>query len=259
MKFNRMLIPVLALLLIAGGVITMGAQPKPAYRIPAGDIVDSPNASAMVETPRKAVPQAPALTEAVQPGASVTGFDGSSTEGWQGINESNITWVARENRLQQSVPDLPTEQTSMFVSKDSNFADGSVETYFYATAGSPLGIVLRGSESGYYRVTLHMNVSTNNVSKAYIDRVTVDANGNAKSTNLGSADFSLFKGYTLETWTLAKAVVEGNRISVSINGAEIMSATDSTSGFSQGWAGIWTQSDNGTQFDNIRIQRTAVR
>jgi hypothetical protein len=237
----------------------MGAQPKVNYNIPAGEIVDSPNASAMVETPRKAVPAAPALTDAVQPGASVSGFDGSSTEGWQGINQSNITWVAREDRLQQSVPDLPSEQTAMFVSKDSNFTDGSVETYFYATAGSPLGIVLRGSATEYYRVTFHMNVNTNNVSKAYIDRVSVDANGIEKKVNLGSADFSKFQGYSLETWTLARAAIAGNRITVSINGTEIMSATDSTGGLSQGWAGIWTQSDNGTQFDNIRIQRTAVR
>lgn len=259
MKLNRLLIPVVALLLVVVGVITMGAQPKPGYRIPTGEIVDSPNASAMVETPRKPVPDAPALAEAAQPGASVTGFDGASTEGWQGINESNVTWVAREGRLQQSMPDLPSEQDALFVSKTSDFANGSVETYFYATGGSPLGIVVRGSAIGYYRVTLHMNVSTNTISKAYIDRVTVNADGSTKSVNLGSADINVFKGYNLETWTLAKAVVEGNRITVSVNGTEIMSATDSTGGLSQGWAGIWTQSDGGTQFDNIRIQRTAVR
>jgi hypothetical protein len=213
----------------------------------------------MVEAARKPVPQAPALTDSGKPGASVSAFDGSSVDGWRGINEANTTWVARDGRLQQSVPDLPSEKNALFVTNDTSFADGTVETYFYATAGSPLGIVLRGTESGYYRVTLHMNVSTNQVSKGYIERVTTDAEGNSKVKTLGSADIALFKGYDLETWTLAAATVIGDRISVSINGKEIMSASTTGDGTSQGWAGIWTQSDNGTQFDNIRIQRTAGR
>lgn len=254
-----MLIPVVALLLIAGAVITLGAQPRASYSVPAGELVDSPNASAMVETQRKPVPDAPALTESAKPGASVTGFDGSSVDGWQGINQADITWVARDGRLQQNVPDLPSEKDALFVTNSSNFVDGSIETYFYATAGSPLGIVLRGTESAYYRVTLHMNVSTNEVSKGYIERVTVGAEGSSKVETIGSADFAAFKGYSLETWTLAKATVEGNLITVSVNGKEIMSASTGGNAPSQGWAGIWTQSDNGTQFDNIRIQRTAGR
>ena len=261
MKLNRLLIPVVALLLLAGAAITLGAQPKPGYRIPAGELVDSPNAASMPETARNPVPEAPALADAPQPGTSVASFDGSSVDGWQGINESGVNWVAREGRLQQEIPqsDLPSEQNALFVTRDANFADGSVETYFYATAGSPLGIVLRGSATGYYRVALHMNVSTNQVSKAYIERITTDSTGIVKSETLASADFAAWQGYALEHWTLAKATVQGNRITVSIDGREIMSATDSTNAFSRGWAGIWTQSDNGTQFDNIRIQRVAGR
>ena len=261
MKFNRLLIPVVALLLIAGAAVTLGAQPKPPYRIPAGDIVDSPNASAMEETARKPVPQAPALTDAPQAGAVVAVFDGSSVKEWQSINDSTTSWVAREGRLQLDIPqsEMPSEQNALFVTRDATFANGSVETFFYATAGSPLGIVLRGSPTGYYRVALHMNVSTNQVSKAYIERITLGENGLFKREVVGSADVATWPGYTLEQWTLLKASMQGNTISVSIDGREIMSAIDDTSAYTQGWAGIWTQSDNGTQFDNIRIQRVAGR
>jgi hypothetical protein len=169
--------------------------------------------------------------------------------------------VALAGRLQQDIPvsEIPSEQNALFVTQDSNFADGSVETYFYATAGSPLGIVLRGSDSGYYRVVLHMNVSTNQVSKAAIERISIDADGVSKRVELAKGDFAAWQGYELEQWTLAKATVEGNRITVSVNGREIVSATDAEATYANGWAGIWTQSDNGTQFDNIRIQRLAGR
>jgi hypothetical protein len=215
----------------------------------------------MPETPRKPVPDAPALTDSPAPGAVVAAFDGSSVEGWQSVNDSATTWVAREGRLQLDIPqsELPSEQNALFVSRDTKLTDSSVETYFYATAGSPLGIVLRGSSSGYYRVALHMNVSTNQVAKAYIERITLGQNGLFKREALGSADVAAWPGYTLEQWTLLKATIQGNTISVSIDGREIMSATDATNAYTQGWAGIWTQSDNGTQFDNLRIQRVAGR
>jgi hypothetical protein len=239
----------------------MGAQPKQPYRVPAGELVESPNAASMQETPRKPVPQAPALTEAPQAGAVAATFDGSTLDGWQSLNESATNWVAREGRLQLDISgeEIPSEQSALFVTSDTSFADGSVETYFYATAGSPLGVVLRGSANGYYRVALHMNVSTNELSKAYIERITLGREGTVKREVLGSAEVSTWPGYTLEQWTLLKASVQGNRITVSIDGREIMSATDNTNAYGQGWAGIWTQSDNGTQFDNIRIQRVAGR
>ena len=67
---------------------------------------------------------------------------------------------------------MPTEQNALFVTKDSSFTDGSVESYFYATSGNPLGMIVRGSNDGYYRVVLFFNVNTNQVSKATIEKVT---------------------------------------------------------------------------------------
>ncbi len=261
MKLNRLLIPVVAVLLIAGAALMLGAQPKPSFHVPPGDLVDSPNASSMQEMARKPVPDAPALPDGSQEGATIESFDGSSTDGWQGINELEVNWIASDGRLQQNIPvsEVPGEQNAMFVTRDTSFADGSVETYFYPTAGSPLGIVLRGSANGYYRVVFYMNVNTNQLSKAEIQLVTTNSDGNTQSKTLTQADYATWRGYDLERWTLAQATIKGDRIAVSIDGHEIMSASDDTNAFTQGWAGVWTQSDGGTQFDNIRIQRSAGR
>jgi len=239
--------------MLVAAMMSVGAQPKPAVNIPAGDIVVSPNAQ-MNETPRKAVPAAPSLTDA-QAGALTETFDGKALDAWHGITDSPVTWVAQDGRLQQYLPleDEPSDLPVLFVSKDANFGDGTVEAYYYSSGGQPVGIVLRGSDQGYYRVLLHMNVSTNTVSKARIERVTP-----TRTDVIAEAPVSAFPGYALETWQHLQVAAQGNTITVSVDGNQIMSATDST--FAKGWAGVWTLADGGgASFDNIRIQPNAVR
>jgi hypothetical protein len=254
---NKKLIPVaipfVALILLVAAIMSVGAQPKAAVNIPPGDIVVSPNAR-MNEVPRKAVPAAPSLG-ADQPGALSETFEGKSLDAWRGITDSPITWVAKDGRLQQELPlaESPSDLPALFVSKDANFADGSVEAHFYATGGQPVGLVLRGSDQGYYRVVLYMNVSTNTVSKAHIERVTP-----TRTDVIAEAPFSAFPGYTLESWQHLQANAQGSTITVSVDGTQIMSATDTT--FAKGWAGVWTIADGGgASFDNIRIQPAAGR
>jgi hypothetical protein len=97
---------------------------------------------------------------------------------------------------------------------------------------------------------LFFNVNTNQVSKATIEKVTAN-----KVETLVDAPFATYPGYDLETWTLLKTTVVGNQITVSINGKDIMSATDAANTFTQGWVGVWSYADGGASFDNIRIQR----
>lgn len=249
LKLNRILIPLVALLIVGGALLAMGAQSTPAVRIPATTLVDSPNAIMANDTPPRAVPQAPALAPSAQPGAVTETFDGGALDAWHGVTDANMTWVAKDGRLQQDLPDMPTEQNTLFVTKDASFTDGSAEAYFYATSGNPLGMVLRGSGDVYYRVVLFFNVNTNQVSKATIEKVTGD-----KVETLADAPFVTWPGYDLETWTLLKTTLVGNQITVSINGKDIMSATDTANTFTKGWVGVWSYADGGTSFDNIRIQ-----
>jgi len=234
-------------------MMSVGAQPKPAVNIPPGDIVVSPNAQ-MNETPRKPVPAAPSLTNATA-GALTETFDGKALDAWRGITDSPVTWVAKDGRLQQylALEDEPSDDPVLFVSRDASFGDGSVEAYYYSTGGQPVGIVLRGSDQGYYRVLLYMNVSTNTVSKARIERVTP-----TRTDVIAEAPVSAFPGYALESWQHLQVSAQGNTITVSVDGNQIMSATDSA--FAKGWAGVLTLADGGgASFDNIRIQPNAVR
>jgi hypothetical protein len=250
-----LLVPVAALMLLVAAAFALGAQTKPGINIPPGEIVDSPNAQVASDRPEKPVPAAPSLPEGNRAGAStvVETFDGAALDAWQGVGEGPTSWVARDGRLQQSLPitEHPTEDVSLFVTRDAQFANGTVETYFYPTGGSPLGVVVRGSTAGYYRVVLNMN-QPNESSKAWIELVT-----GAGSKRIAAAPVSAYAGYNIESWQYLKVSVQGNTISVSVDGREILTATDTT--YTQGWAGLRTLADRATQFDNVRIQREAAR
>ncbi|MEO8287194.1 MAG: family 16 glycoside hydrolase [Chloroflexota bacterium] len=253
-KLIPVAVPLVALILLVAAIMSVGAQPKQAVNVPAGAIVDSPNAVMANDTPKKAVPDAPALPTAAQPGAVTESFDSASLDNWRGTSESTVQWVAKDGRLQKELPasDGPSSAPALFVSKDTGFSDGTIETFYYATSGEPVGIVLRGSDAGYYRVVLYMNVSTNTASKARIERITP-----AGTEVVATAPFSAFAGYKLEQWQHLLVSAQGNTISVSVDGNQIMSATDSS--FASGWAGVWAVSDRGASFDNLRIQRNAGR
>jgi hypothetical protein len=262
LMLNKKLIPVAIplglLVLLVAAMMSVGAQPNPSVHIPSGDIVESPNARMANDTPRRAVPAAPGLP-AGQAGALTETFDGKTLDAWRGITDSPITWVAKDGRLQEylSLADETSDDPALFVTKDSGFANGTVETYFYATGGGPVGIVLRGSDQGYYRVLLHMNVPSNTMSKARIERVTPD-----HTQVIAEAPISAFAGYDNEHWQLLQVSAQGNAITVSVDGRQIMSTTDGTlndQAFLKGWAGVWAQADLGATFDNIRIQPSAVR
>jgi hypothetical protein len=248
-----LVVPIAALLLLGAGVTAMGAQSNTGMRVPPGELVDSPNARMANDTPPRAVPAAPGLPTGSQPGQVTESFDGSSLDAWLAITEGPANWVARDGRLQQEIPmnDLPTEDVSMLVSRDTNFADGSIETYVYPTAGTPLGIVLRGSNGGHYRVVLHMNIP-NESSKAWIQKVS----GNSEQT-IAKATVSEYAGYNLEQWQLLKVAAQGSTITVSVDGRQILTANDST--FAEGWMGVWSLSDRGASFDNLRVQSGAQR
>ena len=139
----------------------------------------------------------------------------------------------------------------MFVTRDTGFTNDTVETYVYTTSGSPVGIVLRGSNEGHYRVVIHQ-AAPNDKPKAWIERVT----GNV-TERIAEATTSTYACYEVERWQHVQVTAQGSDISVSVDGRTILSATDSK--YTSGWAGIWTMADQGASFDNIRIQRSAER
>jgi hypothetical protein len=259
LKFNRKLMAVLApmaaLLLLVAAFVAVGAKPSQGINVPPGAIVDSPNAQVGGQTQPRPVPAAPGLTAAAQPGTTDYTFDSGNLSAFQQIasEDAGTEWVIKDGRLAQTYAGNggATEEVSQLVTKDAGLANGSVETYFYPTAGSPLGIVVRGSNAGHYLVVLNMNVP-NDSAKAWIERVEGD-----KAVRIATAPASVYGGYSLETWQNVKVTLAGDRITVLVGGKEIVSATDTT--FAAGWAGVWTLADRGTQFDNVRIVNAAAR
>src|SRR5689334_13327113 len=96
---NKKLILVVALLVIAVSVVTLGASPTTGVRVPPGAIIVSPNARAGAHK-EMVIPNAPALPASQAPVALQEDFSGSLGN-WQTVQTAAATWGVRDGRLQQ--------------------------------------------------------------------------------------------------------------------------------------------------------------
>jgi hypothetical protein len=180
-------------------------------------------------------------------------YDGFSNglDRWQSLAGAEGTWEAREGRLQQlgdtNGEVTTSDQQAAFVVKDLKIDNAVLEAQVYAVSGSPVGVMLRGSDQGFYRLSLYPSVP-NPSPKAVLEKVTPD-----QRVKLATAPTSAWPGYTLGRWLAIKVTASGSHITVALDGTQVMEATDGS--FGAGWAGIWTLADRGAQFDNVRIQR----
>lgn len=262
----KRVIPVAALLLIVAGAFALaGARQAPGsgVRVPPGDIVESPNArNGSMSNPRQQVPLAPALPAATGSVAFSADFSQSSLDAWRPLVSAPLgavqsTWVAKDGRLQQrgDAQGEVSNDAAILLVKDVTFTDGTLDAQVYPTSGEPVGLVLRGSDAGYYRLTLYPNLP-NASSKASIERVTPTG-----STIVGEVPASAYAGFSYEAWNTISLTVQGSHFTVSVNGTQVMDVTDTTPSktVQSGWVGVWTMSDMGAQFDNVRVQQAAGR
>lgn len=253
MMFNKRLlaVPACAVLLVAGiatALNTTGtrAVTPPSIFIPNGAIVTSPNAyKGVVDTGVPQVPDAPVLAAA--PSNAKLNDDFSSNDlsaNYQALD--NSTWKVQNGRLQQhggydeELGDTP----AVIAAKSVTFGDNSLSAQVFPVA-MPAGVVFRGSDSGYYRVSLLRN-QANNSPKALLEKVQGDS-----VTTIATASTKAYAGFTANQWLSVSVSAVGSHITVWVNGAQIIDANDSS--FSSGWAGVWASSDATTQFDNFRI------
>ena len=80
MKINRLLIPIVALLIVGGAFLAMGAQSRPVINVPATTLVEFAQCKHGQRYPPRAVPAAPALAPSAQPGAVTETFDGGALD-----------------------------------------------------------------------------------------------------------------------------------------------------------------------------------
>ncbi len=251
MIFSKKLIPVAALLLLIAAVLAMGAQQPQGVTVPPGAIVDSPNANANVGGPRPTPQVAPALPQSSAPVAFTEDFSGGNLDRWQSLSSAPGTWTAASGRLQQGgdINQEPSNEAAVLIAKDAQISDGVLEAQVYPSGGDAVGLVFRGSDAGYYRLSLYGNVP-NQSSKASLEKVTAN-----KIQKIAQVPVTTWPGYTPEKWQRITVKVAGSRITASVEGTTIVDVTDTT--FTTGWAGVWSVADMTAKFDNIRIQKTA--
>ena len=246
---SRKLIVAAALLLLVAAVAVAGASQVTTVTVPPGGIVDSPNANANPGIPNPPVGEAPALPAAT---ANVLFYDDFSNglDRWVSLSSAEGTWVAANNRLEQrgdaNGEVTTSEQPAVLLAKDVKVDNATLEAAIYPLSGSPVGLVFRGSDQGYYRLSLYHGPATSGT-LAVLEKITPTG-----AQDIATAALNSYAGFSLDKWLTAKVVLSGTQITVSVDGQEVLSATDGS--FSSGWAGVWTKADRGAHFDNVRIQ-----
>jgi Domain of Unknown Function (DUF1080) len=253
---SKRLIPAVALVLVlvVAAAMIAGASQTSGVRVPPGAIVDSPNANSNPGRPDAPVSDAPALPPVTSDVLFTDDFS-KGLDQWESLSSAPGTWAPRDGRLQQlgdAAGDVTTsDQQAVLVVKDLKMDNAILEAQVDAASGSPVGVVFRGSDQGYYRLSLYPGLP-NNSPKAKLEKVTAGEN-----VNIATVPTNVWPGLTLGTWLAVKVVASGDHITVTLDNTQVIDTT--ASDFSSGWAGIWTLADRGAQFDNVRIQRAAGR
>lgn len=250
----KRLAPVLAvaLLLLTTAAFIVGATGSHQVGVPKGAIVESPNArEGVVDTGAPAIPDAPKAEPARPGGPFADDFSADSAGRYETLASAPGAWKIKSNRLQQrgTEDDDLSDSPAVLTVKGVTFADNSLSAQVYGIA-MPVGLVFRGSDAGYYRLTLLRQVADGGP-KAILQKVE-----GTRVTEIASAPESAFAGYTNQKWHNVKVSAVGNRITASVDGTQVLDVTDNS--FSSGWAGVWATADATTQFDNVRIENAST-
>ena len=250
----------MVLLMGAGGVAALGASQPTGVLVPPGAIVDSPNAGANPGVPNpppgQAAPAAPATTDVLFYDDFSKGLDG-----WESLSSAAGRWVAADGVLQQrgdANGDVTTQEDNAVLLVKNSIAtsidNGVIEAAIYPLSGSPVGVVFRGSDAGYYRLSLYQGPppvggNNSNQSLGVLEKVTASG-----VQQIGAAP-TTWGGYRLNEWIGVRVEAVGREIKVRVDNTQIMQVSDQNEGLSKGWAGVWTRADRGAHFDNVRILR----
>jgi hypothetical protein len=245
--FSKKTIPVVGLLLLVAAALIAGASQIVSQQVPGGQIVVADGATRDNGRSGPALPASPALPAAAGTVALLDSFDGPQLPGWSTLADAPGRWVTNSGRLEQwgNVDGETSNDTTVLVANGSAFGDGKFEAQVFPMSGESVGVVFRGSDAGYYRVSLYPNLP-NNAPKARLHKIT--PNG-AQELAVNTT----WAGFTQSQWQRIEVAAAGGRFTVSVDGTNLFVASDSA--FRSGWIGVWTIADRGALFDNVRVQR----
>jgi hypothetical protein len=248
---SKKMIPIAALLLLAlSAALVAGAGKIAQQQVPPAVVVPAPPQAGDKGEP--AVPNSSALPSASGTVSFSEDFSANKLDAWRNLPEATGTWKAKDGRL-QSVGNVDGNLTSddiALVTNFSDFSDGTFEAMVYPTNGEAAGVLFRGSDAGYYRLNLYVNVQ-NNSPKARLQKVGA---GGAGAQEI--AVNKTWAGLALSQWHRIEVRTAGNHIVALVDGTQLFDVTDA--GPTSGWVGVWTVATVGVQFDNIRVQRGAA-
>lgn len=219
--------------------------------VPPGQIVESPGAGTPGPNPPRTVPPAPLLPAASRPVLFSDDFASPDLAAWRATARPGSTdvraaqWSVRDGLLAQSsiFSEDGTDEEAFLLTQQAALGDFTLDLYFYATSGEPVGVVLRATDAGYYILKLYGS-APNNVSKAQLSLVTKE-----KSTVIGEA--TSWEGYKLGSWQRLTVAAVGGSFAASIDGQPLLQAKDPT--YKAGAIGLYTYADGSARFDNVRV------
>jgi hypothetical protein len=243
-----------ALLLGALGLGACGANPTvQAEPAPPGGVVLPTPPPMPTSPPQPPTPTAPPAPAAAQPSADApllaADFASPDLGRWTVIDAGIAlpgpsVWKVQDGRLipYSDAQDLPSMYTTALVGGDVAWRDYSVSAAAYASNNDELGVVARAGDAGYYIFKLFPQGQQPGMAL-----LRYDATREAFST-LASADAG---GFASRTWTTLRLTVQGETLTASVDGREVLTARDAT--LASGRAGVAGYAAGGLEFDNLTV------
>jgi len=168
---NKKTLPLAALALLVAAAVLAGASQVIGQQQPAGQVINY--AGAPTDNGPAVVPAAPALPAASGQVTFGDAFDNAQLPAWRTLTDAPGTWAVVDSHLEQwgDADRQPSDDASVYVAAGSALSNGTFEAQVYPTSGEALGVVFRGSDNGYYRLTIAPNLP-NQAPKALLHVVT---------------------------------------------------------------------------------------
>jgi pectate lyase len=250
------LIALLGALALTGCGANPAAQAEPAPQ--GGGIVLPTPPPLPTSLPQPPTPTAPPAPAAVVPSASATllsaDFTSLDLSRWTVIDAADAlpgpsVWKVQNGHLipYSDAQDLPSLYSTALVGGDPSWRDYSVSAAAYASNNDELGVVARASAAGYYVFKLFPAGQ-----KPGMALLRYDAKRGTFSI-LASAEAG---GFAPRKWTTLRLTVQGQVLTASVDGREVLSARDAT--LASGRAGVAGYAESGLEFDNLTVLALAA-
>lgn len=240
------LVGLLSLILAGCGTISQAQS---------GNIADlptappAPTAEPFVEPVIPDAPQAAAPSKA--PVKYSDSFDKQSSD-WQVLDIWNngsepSTWSVKNKKLHQvsGLDGNVSHNPTAFTTGDAAWTDYTIQAQAYSIDNNIMGLVGRVNDDGYYALVMRQQGAEGG-------KLLTLQRYNASTETFELLATSEAFGWQPKTWYTLQLSFSGNTITASVNGQQVLSATDST--FTKGRAGVYGYGESNLVFDNFIVQ-----